>query len=51
MRADRLSEYENLGRAQSEALVREFERGSQVVHEGRLGADRFAKGEGRHGAF
>jgi enoyl-CoA hydratase len=51
MRADRLSVYENLGRPQSEALGREFGRGSQVVEEGRRGAERFAEGEGRHGAF
>ncbi|HEX4525875.1 MAG TPA: hypothetical protein VH108_03960 [Gaiellaceae bacterium] len=51
MRADRLSVYENLGCPQSEALGREFGRGSQVVEEGRRGAERFAEGEGRHGAF
>ncbi|HVC86023.1 MAG TPA: crotonase/enoyl-CoA hydratase family protein [Gaiellaceae bacterium] len=51
MRADRLSVYENLGRPPDDALRREFERGSQLLGEARRGAERFAGGDGRHGAF
>lgn len=50
LRADRQSVYENLGRPLEDALAREFERGSQVLDEAARGADRFARGEGRHGA-
>jgi enoyl-CoA hydratase len=47
MRADRLSVYESL----DASLAREFARGSQLLDEARRGAERFAGGEGRHGAL
>jgi enoyl-CoA hydratase len=50
MRADRLSVYDGLGRPLTEALAREFERGAPLTEEARRGAERFAGGEGRHGA-
>ena len=50
MRADRLSVYEGLGRPLPEALAREFARGAGLLEEARRGAERFAAGEGRHGA-
>jgi enoyl-CoA hydratase/carnithine racemase len=51
MRADRLSVYGGLGLPPGEALAQEFTRGSQVLDEARRGAGRFARGEGRQGAF
>jgi enoyl-CoA hydratase len=51
MRADRLSVYRGLGLPVADALAQEFERGAQVLGEGRRGAERFAGGEGRHGAL
>jgi enoyl-CoA hydratase len=50
MRADRLSVYDGLGRTVEEAMAREFERGARLLGEARRGAERFAGGEGRHGA-
>lgn len=50
LRADRRSVYENLGRPLEDALARELERGSQVLDEAARGAERFARGEGRHSA-
>jgi enoyl-CoA hydratase len=50
LRADRLSAYGGLGLPLADALAQEFERGAQVLDEGRRGAERFAGGEGRHGA-
>jgi enoyl-CoA hydratase len=51
MRADRLSVYGGRGLPLAEALAQEFAHGSQVLGEARRGAERFAAGEGRHGAF
>ncbi len=51
MRADRLSVYGGLGLPLADALAQEFGRGSQVLDEARRGAERFAGGEGRHGAY
>src|SRR5215208_4847997 len=45
VRADRLNAYE------AESLADEFARGSRVLEEAARGAERFAGGEGRHGAF
>ena len=50
MRADRLSVYEGLGRSPEEAMGLEFARGVPLLGEARRGAERFAGGEGRHGA-
>ncbi len=50
MRSDRLAVYDGLGLPVAEALAREFARGSRVLDEARLGAGRFAAGEGRHGS-
>jgi enoyl-CoA hydratase len=50
MRADRLSVYEGLGRPLGDALAREFARGAELLDDARRGAERFAAGEGRHGA-
>ncbi len=51
MRADRLSVYGGLGLPVGDALAQELERGAQVLEEARRGAERFARGHGRHGAF
>lgn len=48
MRADRASAY---GAWAPDAMDREFVRGVQVLHEGVVGATRFAAGAGRHGSF
>lgn len=48
MQADRRSAYEAWA---PDAMEREFERGLQVLHEGVVGATRFAAGAGRHGRF
>jgi enoyl-CoA hydratase len=50
MRADRLSVYDGLGRPLEEAMEREFARGAGLLGEAKVGAERFAGGEGRHGA-
>ena len=52
MRSDRASAYEQWGMALPAALERETELGLQVVRSGETiaGAQRFAKGAGRHGA-
>jgi len=53
LRSDRHSAYEALDAPSlTDALAREFELGlASLRAEGRAGADRFATGEGRHGAF
>lgn len=53
MRSDRLSAYEQWDLDYDAAMKNEFERGLAVVKSGetRLGASRFAKGEGRSGEF
>jgi enoyl-CoA hydratase len=53
MRNDRLSSYQQWDLPLSEALQRETTYGLEVVDSGetRAGAERFAKGAGRHGAF
>jgi len=53
MRNDRLSAYEQFGMNIDEALANEYEHGIKVIESGETfdGAERFAKGEGRHGKF
>jgi enoyl-CoA hydratase len=51
MLADRLSIYEGLGRDLSAGLALEATRGLQTLTVAALGAARFARGEGRGGAF
>jgi enoyl-CoA hydratase len=51
MRRDRRSALEGLGLALGDALRAEFESGAEVLEQAREGAQRFAAGEGRHGAF
>jgi enoyl-CoA hydratase len=51
LRSDRASVYEALGTAEPAALGIEFAHGRAVVAEALRGADRFARGEGRHGTF
>ncbi len=52
MNADRRSAYEQAGLPLETALLQEFERGLQVLQSESLpGAQRFAQGAGRHGAF
>jgi enoyl-CoA hydratase len=52
LRSDRRSVYENLGRPETDALASEFGHGMASLRaEGVAGAQRFASGEGRHGAF
>ena len=52
MRADRASAYEQAGLSLEQGLQVEFERGSRVLaQESLAGAQRFANGVGRHGAF
>ena len=52
LRSDRRSAYEQWGRTEEEALVRETELGLATIRSGetRAGAARFAAGAGRHGA-
>jgi enoyl-CoA hydratase len=50
MRADRLSAHAQWDLAFDDAIRREFESVSVILKEGLGGADRFAKGEGRHGS-
>jgi enoyl-CoA hydratase len=52
VRNDRLSAYQSLGRSTEDALAVEYRYGAASIEAGGLdGADRFAAGEGRHGAF
>jgi len=53
MRSDRLSAYEQWDRTRDEALINETRRGLDVIASGetRDGAQRFARGAGRHGRF
>ncbi|MFZ5867998.1 MAG: crotonase/enoyl-CoA hydratase family protein [Thermodesulfobacteriota bacterium] len=53
MRSDRLSAYEQWDLSWDEAIKNEFERGVRVITSGETlsGAQRFASGEGKHGAF
>ncbi|HUR84911.1 MAG TPA: crotonase/enoyl-CoA hydratase family protein [Solirubrobacteraceae bacterium] len=52
LRHDRLSAYESLDLPFDEAMAREFEHGLHSLRSESLpGAERFAGGEGRHGAF
>ena len=53
LRADRLSSYEQWSLSLDEALVMETRRGMDVIRSGetQAGAERFAQGAGRHGAF
>jgi enoyl-CoA hydratase len=53
MRNDRLSAYDQWGHTLSEALRHETRYGLEVIDSGetRAGAERFAKGAGRHGSF
>jgi len=52
MRRDRRSAYEQFGLALPEALAFEFRNGAPALEaEGRAGAQQFAQGAGRHGAF
>jgi enoyl-CoA hydratase len=52
MRADRASAYEQAALSLTDAMRVEFERGTGVLAtEGIAGAQRFAGGAGRHGAF
>lgn len=52
LRSDRLSVYEQWGMTTDDALRNEFQRGMRVLAAGESleGAQRFARGEGRHGA-
>jgi enoyl-CoA hydratase len=52
MRSDRLSSYEQWSLAMPDAIRNEFSRGMQVIESGetRVGAQRFASGQGRHGS-
>jgi enoyl-CoA hydratase len=49
LRSDRRSVYGGLGLPTAVALRQELERGAEVLDDARLGAARFAAGEGRHG--
>jgi enoyl-CoA hydratase len=53
LRSDRLSSYEQWHRGLDEALVAETRRGMEVLRSGETlaGAERFARGAGRHGTF
>lgn len=53
MRSDRLSTYEQWDLPFEEAMQNEFKHGMETIHKGETveGADRFSKGEGRHGVF
>ena len=53
LRSDRLSSYEQWPLELEEALLVETRRGMEVIGSGetRAGAERFAKGAGRHGSF
>jgi enoyl-CoA hydratase/carnithine racemase len=53
LRSDRLASYEQCDLALKDALAMETRRGLEVVRSGErlAGAQRFAEGAGRHGAF
>ncbi len=53
MRSDRMSAYEQWSLSLEDALQNEFNRGMKVISSGETlaGADRFAKGIGKHGDF
>jgi enoyl-CoA hydratase len=53
LRNDRLSSYEQWGLPLPQAMANEFARGMKSLESGEWlqGADRFGKGEGKHGAF
>ncbi len=53
MRSDRMSAYEQWNLSLEDALQNEFNRGMKVIRSGETlaGADRFAKGIGKHGQF
>jgi enoyl-CoA hydratase len=53
LRSDRRSAYEQLGRPLEQALRDEYRWGLETIQSGetRAGAERFAKGAGRHGRF
>ncbi len=53
MRSDRMSAYEQWSLPLEDALQNEFNRGMKVINSGETlaGADRFAKGIGKHGEF
>lgn len=53
MRSDRMSAYEQWSLSLEDALQNEFNRGMKVISSGETlaGADRFAKGIGKHGEF
>jgi len=53
MRNDRLSAHEQFGMSIQEALANEFKNGLKTIESGETlkGAERFKKGEGRHGTF
>lgn len=53
LRSDRQSAYEQWGMSMADALANETALGLAVIRSGetRAGAERFAKGEGRHGSF
>ncbi|WP_407562797.1 crotonase/enoyl-CoA hydratase family protein [Streptomyces sp. 184] len=51
LRADRASVLEQHGLPEEEAMAAELRHGSAVLGEALAGAERFAAGEGRHGAF
>jgi enoyl-CoA hydratase len=51
LRNDRLSAYEQFDHTWNEAMQNEFERGVDSLREASAGVERFAAGEGRHGAF
>jgi enoyl-CoA hydratase len=53
MRNDRLSAHEQFGMSIQEALANEFDYGIKSIESGETlnGAERFTKGEGRHGKF
>jgi enoyl-CoA hydratase len=53
LRSDRLSSYEQWGLGLGAALLNETRRGAEVIQSGETlaGAQRFARGAGRHGSF
>jgi len=53
MRNDRMSAYEQFGMDIQEALANEFDHGVKTIESGETlnGAEKFSKGEGRHGKF
>jgi len=53
MRNDRMSAYEQWGKSLEDAMMNEFRRGVETLKKGEAfqGAEKFAKGAGRHGKF